>query len=104
MFSDCTESVFRNSDRFPRQLVYGIDHWTDRFDGAIARPAAGHGIAIGDVNGDEFRLEPWAIPFASLAGVGILLLVLAVSRRIGRLHGRYAKWMLVGSLGSSQKR
>ena len=52
MFADCTESVFRNSDRFGRQLVYGIDHWTERFDGAIARPAAGHGIAIGDVNGD----------------------------------------------------
>lgn len=52
LFSDCTESVFRNSDRFGRQLVYGIDHWTDRFDGAIARPAAGHGIAVGDVNND----------------------------------------------------
>ncbi|MCP4191334.1 MAG: VCBS repeat-containing protein [Planctomycetaceae bacterium] len=52
MFADCTESVFRNTDRFERQLVYGIDHWTDRFDGAIARPAAGHGIAVGDVNGD----------------------------------------------------
>jgi len=52
MFSDCTESVFSGTDRFERQLIYGIDHWTDRFDGAIARPAAGHGIAIGDVNGD----------------------------------------------------
>ncbi len=52
MFVDCTESIFRDSDRFQRQLVYGIDHWTDQFDGAIARPAAGHGIAIGDVNGD----------------------------------------------------
>ena len=52
LFADCTESVFRNSDRFGRQLVYGIDHWTDRFDGAIARPAAGHGIAVGDVNND----------------------------------------------------
>lgn len=52
MFADCTESVFRNSDRFKRQLIFGIDHWTDRFDGAIARPAAGHGIAVGDVNGD----------------------------------------------------
>lgn len=46
MFADCTESVFRNSDRFQQQLIFGIDHWTDRFDGAIARPAAGHGIAI----------------------------------------------------------
>ena len=52
MFSDCTESVFSGTDRFERQLIYGIDHWTDRFDGAIARPAAGHGIAIADVNGD----------------------------------------------------
>jgi hypothetical protein len=52
LLADCTASVFRDVDRFARQLVYGIDHWTDRFDGAIARPAAGHGIAVGDVNGD----------------------------------------------------
>ena len=52
MFGDCTESVFAKSDRFDRQLRFGIDYWTDRFDGAIARPAAGHGIAVGDVNGD----------------------------------------------------
>jgi hypothetical protein len=52
MFADCTEAVFANSDRFSRQLQYGIDHWSDRFDGAIARPAAGHGVAIADVNGD----------------------------------------------------
>ncbi len=52
MFVDCTESVFANTDRFSRQLVHGLDFWTDRFDGAIARPAAGHGIALGDVNGD----------------------------------------------------
>jgi hypothetical protein len=52
LFSDCTKSVFRSSDVFERQLAHGIDFWTDRFDGAIARPAAGHGIAIGDVNND----------------------------------------------------
>ncbi|MGK0186212.1 MAG: hypothetical protein ACI9R3_001995 [Verrucomicrobiales bacterium] len=52
LFSDCTQSIFRNGDWFDRQLAHGIDHWTDRFDGAIARPAAGHGIAIGDVNDD----------------------------------------------------
>jgi len=52
MFADCTESVFARSDRFQRQLRFGIDYWTDQFDGAIARPAAGHGIAVGDVNGD----------------------------------------------------
>jgi hypothetical protein len=52
LFSDCTQSVFRSSDVCDRQLANGIDFWTDRFDGAIARPAAGHGIAIGDVNSD----------------------------------------------------
>jgi hypothetical protein len=52
LFSDCTESLFRNSDVFQRQLIQGIDHWSARFDGAISRPAAGHGMAIGDVNGD----------------------------------------------------
>lgn len=52
LFSDCTMSIFRNGDLFSRQLSNGIDYWTDRFDGAIARPAAGHGIAIGDVNND----------------------------------------------------
>ncbi len=52
MFVDCTESVFRDTDRFERQLRFGIDYWIDQFDGAIARPAAGHGMAIDDVNGD----------------------------------------------------
>ena len=52
MFSDCTKSVFAKTDLFERQLLQGLDYWTDRFDGAIARPAAGHGIAVGDVNGD----------------------------------------------------
>lgn len=52
MFADCTESVFRDTDRFARQLRFGIDYWIDQFDGAIARPAAGHGMAIDDVNGD----------------------------------------------------
>ena len=52
LYSDCTKSIFRNGNLFERQLQYGIDHWTSRFDGAIARPAAGHGMAIGDVDGD----------------------------------------------------
>ena len=52
MFVDCTESVFRGTDRFQRQLRFGIDYWIDQFDGAIARPAAGHGMAIDDVDGD----------------------------------------------------
>ena len=52
LFSDCTKSIFRKGDLLGRHLAFGLDHWTDRFDGAISRPAAGHGIAIGDVNND----------------------------------------------------
>ncbi len=66
IFSECTRSVFQNPETFDRQLIYGIDHWTSRFDGAIARPAAGHGLAIGDVNGDGledlYLCQPPALP------------------------------------------
>jgi hypothetical protein len=66
LFSDCTKSIFRNGDCFGRQLAFGNDHWTDRFDGAISRPAAGHGITIGDVNNDGlddlYVCQPPALP------------------------------------------
>lgn len=52
LYSEATRSVFRDPQLFEKQLKYGIDHWASRFDGAIARPAAGHGLAVGDVNGD----------------------------------------------------
>lgn len=66
IYSDCTESIFADQALFPRQLIHGIDHWTARFDGSIARPAAGHGMAIADVNGDGFNdvylCEPPGLP------------------------------------------
>ncbi|MGC6427009.1 MAG: FG-GAP repeat domain-containing protein [Akkermansiaceae bacterium] len=66
IYSDCTESVFADKTLFPQQLVHGIDHWTARFDGSIARPAAGHGLAISDVNGDGLEdiyvCEPPGLP------------------------------------------
>lgn len=66
LFSDCTKSIFRKGDLLGRHLAFGLDHWTDRFDGAISRPAAGHGIAIGDVNNDGlddlYVCQPPALP------------------------------------------
>jgi hypothetical protein len=66
LFSESTNSVFRNGDLLARHLSHGLDHWSDRFDGAITRPAAGHGIAIGDVNNDGlddlYVCQPPALP------------------------------------------
>jgi hypothetical protein len=53
LFSDCTESVFRNEPTFQQQLVPGIDYWRSlgqRQYGVL--PFGHHGIAVGDVNGD----------------------------------------------------
>ncbi len=66
LFSDSTRSVFQNPDLFDQQLQYGTDHWASRFDGAISRPAAGHGLAVADVNGDGledvYLCQPPALP------------------------------------------
>ncbi len=54
MFADCTESVLGEADCYRQQFLYATDHWRSR----IARDlgldvVANHGLAIGDVNGDE---------------------------------------------------
>ena len=44
-------------------------------------------------------LEGWAIPVVMLAGIMAIPLLFRLACRVGFWHGRYAKWMLVGSLG-----
>ena len=52
-----------------------------------------------DVDGAEYSLEAWAVLPVMALGALLLLALVYVAPRIGRLHGRYAKWMLVGSAG-----
>ena len=54
MFADCTEAVLGDTDCYREQFLYATDHWRAR----IARDlgldvVANHGLAVGDVNGDE---------------------------------------------------
>lgn len=70
---------------------------------AIVMPVA---QAVGDVpflpveDGVDVFLAGWAIPVVMSAGVLAIPLLFRLARLIGSWHGRYAKWMLVGSLGS----
>lgn len=50
-----------------------------------------------------YMIEPWAMPFATALGMLFLIILLHVVRAIGKLHGSYAKTMLVGSIGETSK-
>ena len=53
LFSDCTMSVLGDNASFREQLMYGVDHWRDRFESNWMFSFYGHeGMAVGDVNGD----------------------------------------------------
>ena len=54
---------------------------------------------IGEGPQADFFLDPWAIPFASATGVLLLFVLLRLAPLVTAIHARYAKWMLVGSLG-----
>jgi len=43
----------------------------------------------------SYYLPGWSMPIAVVAGLLLLVVTLHVARGIGRLHGRYAKWLLV---------
>ncbi len=90
------------------QLPLGIAYFTSVVAGSavaawlVAGPwlQAFTGVPfLPEVNGAEFYLEGWAVLPASAAGVLLFLIVFAVARFVGSWHARYAKWMLVGSLG-----
>lgn len=48
-----------------------------------------------------YMLEPWAQPLVSIAGVLGLLVTLHIAKGLGKLHGAYAKAMLVGTYSDS---
>ena len=69
-------------------VIYAVgmsQHWTDTVGS----------VQYWTVNGDP--LPPWLLPLAVLAGVALLFGTLHLIRLIGRLHGGYAKAMLVRS-------
>ncbi len=46
----------------------------------------------------EFYPPVWSIPFISIAGIALLLLILHLAKSAGKLHARFAKFMLVQKL------
>lgn len=53
LFSDCTESVFRDAPTFDQQMAFGVSHWKSRLQSHYEADMYGHqGIAVGDANGD----------------------------------------------------
>lgn len=50
------------------------------------------------VDGHAYMLETWIMPFIVLLGAFSLVILMHLVRRVGRLHGAYAKSMLVGDL------
>ena len=56
ILSDCTEAVFAGESCFADQLRYDMNHWAGRVErGLISDNRAYHGLAIGDVNGDDLE-------------------------------------------------
>ena len=67
LFSDCTESIFRDSIVYDEQFRLGIDHWRARLENYLGIFYDGHrGVALGDVNGDGlddvYLCEPGGLP------------------------------------------
>lgn len=56
MFSDCTASVLGNTAAYKSQLLHSTDHWRARLPRDLGLDVvANHGLAIGDVNGDDLE-------------------------------------------------
>lgn len=54
LFSDCTASVLGQTDAYRRQFLWSTDHWRTRLSRELGLDVvANHGIALGDVNGDQ---------------------------------------------------
>ncbi|MCA9211464.1 MAG: VCBS repeat-containing protein [Planctomycetales bacterium] len=56
MFSDCTASVLGNTFAYNQQFLRSTDYWRARLARDLGLdPVANHGLAIGDVNGDQLE-------------------------------------------------
>ena len=67
LFSDCTESIFRDSQAYDEQFRRGIDYWRARLETYLNIFFDGlRGLALGDVNGDGlddvYLCEPGGLP------------------------------------------
>lgn len=52
-FSEITDDVFGGIDALRKQLDFGVDHWRDTLDAALAVSIYGHqGLSLGDFDGD----------------------------------------------------
>lgn len=52
-FSEITDEVFGGIDALRKQLDFGVDHWRDTLDAALAVSIYGHqGVSLGDFDGD----------------------------------------------------
>lgn len=56
LFGDATESVFKGSPVYKEQLLKSTDHWRSQLSRNLGLDVvANHGLALGDVNGDELE-------------------------------------------------
>ena len=53
LYQDCTRSVMSGTDAYTSQVVPGISHWLARIGREFMGQFGHHGIAVGDVNGDD---------------------------------------------------
>lgn len=67
--------------------------------GDIDTGVAVHGWQLFTINGETLSTsaEPWALPLLFVAGFLLLFVTLHIARGIGKLHGQFAKHLLVKS-------
>lgn len=53
LFADCTASVLGSNVAYTEQVLPGLSHWLGRVGRELMTQFGHHGIAIGDINGDD---------------------------------------------------